>query len=179
MLVGELCWEPFSVAVESIWAVWLKQWQTMPNWLNIDPVWLPIGQNSSRLFCLTVACNNPDQAACTNALAPYRAVTGTTIDSLKFQPFLNWQMANVNVSAARTSRSPPALTPDPATAAYAFATQCIRFVKSYLREKSRLFAEASAFPRSMHRTVHPRFKGMVLWMVRQDSVQRDLRAGTL
>eukprot|EP00036_Acanthoecidae_sp_10tr_P000610 CAMPEP_0182946048 /NCGR_PEP_ID=MMETSP0105_2-20130417/56459_1 /TAXON_ID=81532 ORGANISM="Acanthoeca-like sp., Strain 10tr" /NCGR_SAMPLE_ID=MMETSP0105_2 /ASSEMBLY_ACC=CAM_ASM_000205 /LENGTH=226 /DNA_ID=CAMNT_0025086129 /DNA_START=44 /DNA_END=721 /DNA_ORIENTATION=- len=76
----------------------------MPRWLNVDPVWLPLGPNGSRLFCLTVACNNPDASACATAVSPFREVPNSTLDTLLWQPFLTWQMANVNATDAQTGR---------------------------------------------------------------------------
>lgn len=101
MLVGELCWAPFSGAAHQLFALWLERWATMPRWLDVDPVWLPLGPNSSRLFCLTIACNE-SPGACASAVAPFRAVPNITLNTLKTQPFLTWQMANVNVGFAQT-----------------------------------------------------------------------------
>lgn len=63
MQVGQLCWEPFADEIYSVWKVYLDRLTTLPEWLQIDPAWLPLGENATRLMCMTVICNQ-DYAAC-------------------------------------------------------------------------------------------------------------------
>jgi FAD/FMN-containing dehydrogenase len=101
-LVGELCWAPLAPQVRAVFATWLAAWATMPSELDVDPVWLPLGEGGSRLFCITVVCNSASEAACASHVAPYRALGAVAHDTLRAAPFLEWQMANVNATEAQS-----------------------------------------------------------------------------
>ena len=52
-----------------------------------------------RMFCFTVVCNH-DVDACDEQIAPLIAL-GPSMNTLARVPFLTWQLANVNVTAAQ------------------------------------------------------------------------------
>lgn len=100
--VGEMCWSPFTETVRDLWRVWLSQWPTLPDGVNADPVWLPVGPGGQRMFCITYTCN-ADEPVCTESLATWRSYS-PEIDTVANQPFLRWQARNVNVTDAQHGR---------------------------------------------------------------------------
>eukprot|EP00211_Chloroparvula_japonica_P014791 CAMPEP_0119120528 /NCGR_PEP_ID=MMETSP1310-20130426/1525_1 /TAXON_ID=464262 /ORGANISM="Genus nov. species nov., Strain RCC2339" /LENGTH=259 /DNA_ID=CAMNT_0007110009 /DNA_START=11 /DNA_END=790 /DNA_ORIENTATION=- len=99
MVAGEMCWPPFGPAVLPLWDRWIRSYATMPDWVDVDPVWLPLGPDGARMFCFTTICNQ-DADLCWDYLAPYLAAE-PTLNDIKEQPFLDWQRANVNVTSAQ------------------------------------------------------------------------------
>lgn len=117
--VGELCWPPFASEARQAFEYFLSLWPKMPSWLNLDPVWLPIGArdrdhrsrwitptdgrvndgSDPRMFCFTIVCNRA-AADCDEHTAPLLALV-PSINTLERAPFLTWQLANVNVTAAQ------------------------------------------------------------------------------
>ena len=80
--VGQMCWPQFSNAVEPLMNAWLSGWLGMPDWLNLDPCWLPLGANGTRMFCLTTVCNNVPEL-CRMQLARFTAIAAPTLDTVK------------------------------------------------------------------------------------------------
>lgn len=128
MLVGELCWEPFDDVIPELWAWWLEQWSNWPSWMDIEPAWLLISPESSfdvmrksfkgqgnsgsesvmgsnesdpRMFCFTVICNGDPWDECAEFVDPIKSKYPPVIDSVLPQPFMQWQMANVDVTDAQ------------------------------------------------------------------------------
>jgi FAD binding domain len=99
-LVGELCWPPFAHPVLSLWEWWLAEYPRMPAYLDLDPVWLPLGVNGTRRFCFTVVCNQA-QALCAPLVQRLVRRFPPSLNSVHRQPFLAWQAGNVNVTDAQ------------------------------------------------------------------------------
>lgn len=101
ILVGQLCWAEDSFALPQVWQWLIDAYDTMPDWLQVDPGWLPLGLNGSRLFCHTVICNNGNQAACMALVQPVIDVGEVVYNDLKMQPYLSWQIAHDNITSAQ------------------------------------------------------------------------------
>lgn len=121
MLVGEFCWEPFDPAIDDLWSYWLEQWPTWPDWMDIEPAWLLIAPDSSmaetvrasrlasgtssstdpRMFCFTVVCNGDPDTECAQYVNPIATRHPPVINSVLPQPFMQWQLANVDVTDAQ------------------------------------------------------------------------------
>ena len=99
MVVGQMCWPSFAPVVLRLWSMWLEGYASMPDWMDIDPVWLPIGEGNARMFCFTVVCNN-DAELCYPLLQPYLSLQ-SMLNTVATEPFLVWQIANVNVTDAQ------------------------------------------------------------------------------
>ena len=97
--IGEICWPEFSEQVRPLMSEWIEKWPSMPKWLLLDPCWLPIGPNKTRMFCFTVVCNNLPQL-CDPWVAPLFAAA-PHLNTLEVQPFVRWARANVNVTSAQ------------------------------------------------------------------------------
>ena len=125
MLVGEYCWEPFDPAIAELWTFWLDQWGKWPSWMDIEPAWLLIApesgaaetvrasrqaasllegeeqNNDPRMFCFTVVCNGDPDTECAPYVNPIAAKYPPVINSVRPQPFMEWQLANVDVTDAQ------------------------------------------------------------------------------
>ena len=127
MLVGEYCWEPFDPAIPELWTFWFEQFKIWPDWMDIEPVWLLIAPESTaaetvrqsrhahqrtsgdttdvstdpRMFCFTVICNGDPDSECAPYVNPIAAKYPPVINSVQAQPFMQWQMANVEVTDAQ------------------------------------------------------------------------------
>lgn len=120
MLMGEYCWEPFDLSIEELWKFWLEQWPQWPSWMDIEPAWLLISPESMmadtvrrsrlargsdstdpRMFCFTVICNGDPDKECEDYVKPIAAKYPPVIDSVFPQPFMQWQLANVDVTDAQ------------------------------------------------------------------------------
>mmetsp|Transcript_8385 Transcript_8385/g.12756 ORF Transcript_8385/g.12756 Transcript_8385/m.12756 type:complete len:492 (+) Transcript_8385:79-1554(+) len=100
MVVGEICWPPLNRTIlNKLWSIWLKNYESLPAFVDIVPVWLPIGTNNSRMFCFTVVCNG-EETACYPHLSIYLEQS-PTLNTLETQSFIDWQLANVNVTDAQ------------------------------------------------------------------------------
>eukprot|EP00041_Stephanoeca_diplocostata_P038348 m.1503624 g.1503624 ORF g.1503624 m.1503624 type:complete len:516 (-) comp25208_c0_seq2:4015-5562(-) len=99
--IGQLCWDADVPALGDIWQWLLDAYPAMPDWLQIDPGWLPLGSNGTRLFCHTVICNHADAETCNNAVAPVATRPDVTLNTLSYQPYLTWQMAHNRITAAQ------------------------------------------------------------------------------
>jgi len=101
MLIGEICWPPFDRdVILALWKLWFSKWKTMPDWLDVDPVWLPITEDADpRMFCMTVICNNENDI-CAEELQVYLDYQ-PTYNTLAYEPFLDWQLQNVNITSAQ------------------------------------------------------------------------------
>jgi hypothetical protein len=97
--IGEICWPELSDNVTLMMARWIEQWPYMPDWLLLDPCWLPIGVNKSRMFCFTVVCNN-DPSQCNRWVDPLRAYK-PELDTIAVRPYVDWALQNVNVTSAQ------------------------------------------------------------------------------
>mmetsp|Transcript_12271 Transcript_12271/g.13568 ORF Transcript_12271/g.13568 Transcript_12271/m.13568 type:complete len:107 (-) Transcript_12271:686-1006(-) len=96
MLMGEVCWQPFSCVVRQAWSMWLEGIDTLPDWIDIDPVWLSFGKNKARLFCVTVICNNnPSMCSENNVLKSLIDLSDDLeLNTLKPQRFNDWSVEN-------------------------------------------------------------------------------------
>ena len=101
ILVGQLCWAADLGALGEVWQWLLDAYPTMPSWLQIDPAWLPLGVNRTRLFCYTVICNNEDEAACRELVRPVANQPDIVLDTLQMRSFLSWQLEHGSVTAAQ------------------------------------------------------------------------------
>jgi FAD/FMN-containing dehydrogenase len=105
--VGQLCWPEQSEAIQPLMRHWLDGFAAMPPWLNLDPCWLPLGPNRTRLFCFTTVCNAPPHL-CTPQIDRLRQAAPATsppvYDTVKVQPYLSWQMAHDQITAAQHGR---------------------------------------------------------------------------
>jgi hypothetical protein len=120
MLIGELCWPPFDKAtVEGLWGWWLDYWPDMPSFMDITPAWLlldsddPLRRNkrsldghtltstSSREFCFTVICNGDPASECRPIVDPLIAAFRPQTDTLEDIAYIDWSLANVNVTDAQ------------------------------------------------------------------------------
>ncbi len=96
--IGEICWPEFSGNVTLLMSQWIDQWPFMPDWLLLDPGWLPIGVNESRMFCFTVVCNN-DPTQCNHWVDPLRAYN-PGLDTVAVRPYVDWALQEfVNVTS--------------------------------------------------------------------------------
>jgi hypothetical protein len=80
--VGQMCWPQASPAVMPIMEAWLQGFAAMPNWLNLDPCWLPLGLNGTRMFCLTTVCNNVPEL-CQPLINRFKEIAAPTLDTVK------------------------------------------------------------------------------------------------
>jgi hypothetical protein len=101
IVVGQLCWAEDSFALTKVWQWLLDAYDSMPDWIQIDPGWLPLGLNGSRLFCHTVICNNGDQAACMAFVQPAIDIGEVAYCDLQLQPYLTWQIAHDSITSAQ------------------------------------------------------------------------------
>lgn len=88
--------------------------------MDIEPAWLLISpesetaeavrtsrassgvdSNDPRMFCFTVICNGDPDTECAPYVKPIAAKYPPVIDSVLPQPFMQWQMANVDVTDAQ------------------------------------------------------------------------------
>lgn len=104
MLIGEVCWAPFEEpTIHNLWDWWLKYYPIMPDYMDITPVWLLIDNNVTddpRLFCFTITCNNePD--TCRAVTEPLLEEFPPAMNTLAAQPFIEWQLANIDVTDAQ------------------------------------------------------------------------------
>jgi FAD binding domain/Berberine and berberine like len=101
MLAGQLCWPPFGATVLEVWSHWLKLYPHMPDYMDLDPVFLPLGANGELMFCFTVVCNGDAERECAPLVDPIVAQFPPAINSLKAQRYLDWQSRNVSVTDAQ------------------------------------------------------------------------------
>ena len=101
ILVGQLCWPADVSSLDALWRWLLESYPTMPDWLQIDPGWLPLGTNGSRLFCHTVICNRADEAACRALIAPVATRRDVVLNTLQMRSYLSWQLEHGSVTAAQ------------------------------------------------------------------------------
>ena len=104
MLVGELCWNPFDPVVLDLWTYWLNEyWHNAPNWFDIEPCFLPINQDypDPRMFCFTVICNGDPDSECAPLVNHIVDSYPPVLNSVIAQPFMQWQLANVNITDAQ------------------------------------------------------------------------------
>jgi hypothetical protein len=101
ILIGQLCWEPDTPLLSNIWGWLLDVYPTLPDWIQIDSGWLPLGDDNTRLFCHTVICNNNNESSCYDFIQPVIDIGSIVYNDLKMQPFLQWQIDHDSITSAQ------------------------------------------------------------------------------
>jgi hypothetical protein len=101
ILVGQLCWAYDTPVLGQVWGWLIDVYPSLPDWIQIDSGWLPLGQDGSRLFCHTVICNNPSEDACMAILQPVIDVGGVVLNDMEMQPYLTWQINHDSITSAQ------------------------------------------------------------------------------
>lgn len=101
IFVGQLCWAEDTKLLPRVWQWLLDAYKGMPNWIQIDPGWLPLGTNGSRLFCHTVICNNGNVSACQEFVQPAVDIGEVAYVDMQTQAYLTWQIHHDSITSAQ------------------------------------------------------------------------------
>ncbi|CAM9226523.1 unnamed protein product, partial [Ectocarpus fasciculatus] len=101
ILVGQLCWAPDTDLLGAVWGWLIDVYPTLPDWIQIDSGWLPLGEDGDRLFCHTVICNHASAADCMDIIQPVIDIGGVVLNDLAMQPFLSWQIQHDSITSAQ------------------------------------------------------------------------------
>lgn len=117
MYIGEICYPPFEQPlIHNLWTWWFDIYPTLPDWMDITPVWLLMNiethptlkdlphfkdTTSSRMFCFTVICNGNTDSECSPIIKPLLETYPPALNSLATTPFIDWQLANIDVTDAQ------------------------------------------------------------------------------
>lgn len=98
-VIGQVCFPPDSPVILDAWDYMMSSYSTLPSFIQIDPGFLPIGENRSRLWCFTIICNSHAED-CKPYIKPYLGFR-PTLNTLAVIPYLRWQKDHGNITAAQ------------------------------------------------------------------------------
>jgi len=100
MTIGQMCWNPFDPVILDLWKIWLDGYDTTPFYMDLAPAWLPIGDNGTRMYCVTVICNG-EEDDCNELIEPYvmRNPPKNTVQRISY---LEWSIGHVGVTDAQS-----------------------------------------------------------------------------
>ena len=101
ILIGQLCWAEDTDALSSIWKWLINSYEVMPDWIQVDPGWLPLGPNGTRLFCYTIVCNHNDEHACRKFVEPVVNRSDIVLNTLRMRSYLDWQLEHGSITSAQ------------------------------------------------------------------------------
>jgi hypothetical protein len=104
ILIGQLCFPQDVAELGSIWQWLLDAYDSFPDYLQIDPGWLPLGENSTRLFCYTVICNHDNETECYDLIEPMVSRKDVVYNTLAMMPYVTWQLEHGSLTAAQSGQ---------------------------------------------------------------------------
>ena len=97
VLSGELCWPTNSSLIPELFNFFLENFDDFPNWLTLEPFWVPADWEKGNRFCYFIVCSNTQEICESPSFYVSQLISkfSPPVNVLKYQPFLKWNLEAV------------------------------------------------------------------------------------